>query len=273
MIGIVGFIIKSYIVVLLLRNSMSRQELYFNPAGKMVASFTEPIFSTLFKSVPKEKADKYIPFIIVILAIIYGLLISVLTPIKNLPNAMFNSFHEILVFLMLFYIVCVILGSFVNTYGASIYTTFFHRMGLPWVKTARGIINIPGNKIVVFAIILIFVAYLIIDTLFLVGYSFMFGQFNILASLLVSLKFGLLSVTSLIGYLKWLIIIRVLMTWVSPDPSNPIVQIIASLTDPIMEPFRKIIPPLGMIDLSPIILIFLLEFLRIFLINFIGKII
>jgi len=71
-----------------------------------------------------------------------------------------------------------------------------------------------------------------------------------------------------INVLWWLVIIRALISWVNPDPYNPIVQFLYKTTDPFLSPFRRIVPPhrLG-IDLSPIFVIVLLLFLRHFLIN------
>lgn len=269
---LIGFLIKAYIVVLMLRDVMTRQELYFNPTGKFIASLTEPIFGTVLKSIPKEKSDKYIPIFIVVLGVLYGVIVSGTTG-NSIPVGMFTAFHEIAVFLMLFYMISVILGSFVNTYGASVYTMFFHRIGLFWVKLARGFINISGNKIIIPTVLIIFIAFVIIDGILWAGLGAYTGQLDPVTAGLTAVKVGLLSMVSLLSYLKWLIIIRVLMTWVSPDPRNPIVQLIGSLTDPIMEPFRKIIPPLGMIDISPIILIFLLEFVHVFLTSAIKSLI
>jgi YggT family protein len=53
------------------------------------------------------------------------------------------------------------------------------------------------------------------------------------------------------------------MSWIQPDPYNPVVRFLHSMTDPILIPLRRIIPPLGgMIDLSPMILFILIEFLK-----------
>jgi len=64
---------------------------------------------------------------------------------------------------------------------------------------------------------------------------------------------------------KWIIIIRVLISWVNPDPWNPIVQILHRLTDPVLLTIRRRIPfaIAGGIDLSPIIAILILYFLQI----------
>jgi YggT family protein len=60
---------------------------------------------------------------------------------------------------------------------------------------------------------------------------------------------------------KWVVIISALITWVNPDPSNPVVQILHRLTDPVYAFIRKYIPTsINGIDLAPIIVIFGLIF-------------
>lgn len=64
------------------------------------------------------------------------------------------------------------------------------------------------------------------------------------------------------------IIIRVILSWISPGGYNPAIAIIHSLTDRILLPFRRIIPPLGGLDLSPLFAIILLSALRIVIAGF-----
>jgi len=67
----------------------------------------------------------------------------------------------------------------------------------------------------------------------------------------------------------WLILVRVLISWVSPDPFNPVVQFLYKTTEPILDPIRKILP-LGFrfgIDISPIIAFLVLLFLKSFLVR------
>ena len=69
----------------------------------------------------------------------------------------------------------------------------------------------------------------------------------------------------------WIIIIRALLSWVNPDPYNPIVQFLNSITEPILYRVRQLIPMSGMgIDFSPIIVILAIIFLQAFLVNSIG---
>jgi len=69
----------------------------------------------------------------------------------------------------------------------------------------------------------------------------------------------------------WIIIIRALLSWVNPDPYNPIVQFLNSITEPVLYRVRQLIPMSGVgIDFSPIIVILAIIFLQSFLVNSIG---
>ena len=73
----------------------------------------------------------------------------------------------------------------------------------------------------------------------------------------------------LLTALYWLILVRALLSWVNPDPFNPIVQFLNKVTEPILAPIRKVLPPafrFGM-DISPIIAFLGIMFLRSFLVR------
>jgi YggT family protein len=60
----------------------------------------------------------------------------------------------------------------------------------------------------------------------------------------------------------WLIIARIVLSWVKHNPYHPAVRFIYDLTEPYLGIFRRVIPPLGMIDLSPIAALLVLQLLR-----------
>lgn len=64
----------------------------------------------------------------------------------------------------------------------------------------------------------------------------------------------------------WLILIRALISWVNPDPYNPIVQFLYRATDPVLYPIRRILPSMA-IDVSPIIAFLGIMFLKSFLVR------
>ncbi|MFA7084170.1 MAG: YggT family protein [Arcobacteraceae bacterium] len=82
-------------------------------------------------------------------------------------------------------------------------------------------------------------------------------------ALLSSISVVILGIISLY---KWIIIISSLLSWVRPDPYNPIVQMLTRLTQPAYALVRRVIPTVvGGMDLAPIIVIFALIFLETFL--------
>lgn len=73
-------------------------------------------------------------------------------------------------------------------------------------------------------------------------------------------------ILSIIFLYKWVIIIAAVLTWVKPDPYNPIVQMLYRLTEPAYALVRRFIPTvIGGMDFAPIIIIFALIFLETFL--------
>ena len=81
---------------------------------------------------------------------------------------------------------------------------------------------------------------------------------------------GLLQVVfAILSVIQWLVIIAAVISWVSPDPRNPIVQFLYRSTEPILRPFRRILPPgrTGGIDFSPLLVVLVILFIRTFLVR------
>ncbi|MEZ4869248.1 MAG: YggT family protein [Caldilineaceae bacterium] len=72
--------------------------------------------------------------------------------------------------------------------------------------------------------------------------------------------FGLLS--TLVSLYTFVIFIRLLLSWIPGlDPYNPLVQFLYQITEPVLEPARRLIPPIGMVDISPIVVFIALSFI------------
>ena len=69
-------------------------------------------------------------------------------------------------------------------------------------------------------------------------------------------------------FFMFITIARAVLSWVSPDPYNPIVRFIHNVTEPVLYQIRKRLPMMyGGIDFSPIAVILIIIFLRIFLVD------
>jgi len=77
-------------------------------------------------------------------------------------------------------------------------------------------------------------------------------------------------VSILFEILNIAIIARVLISWVNLPPDHPIVEFLFSVTEPILGPIRRILPQIGMFDLSPIVAIILIELARSLLISLLA---
>jgi len=84
---------------------------------------------------------------------------------------------------------------------------------------------------------------------------------NVLSGFSLSL---LQVVVGLLNVYTWVVIARALVSWVNPDPRNPIVRFLVLVTEPVLRPFRKLVPPhkTGGLDLSPLLVILLLQFVK-----------
>lgn len=72
----------------------------------------------------------------------------------------------------------------------------------------------------------------------------------------------------LLNVYMWIIVARAIISWVSPNPYNPIVNFLYMATEPVLRYARRIIPPIGgSLDLSPILVLVAIVFLRQFLVQ------
>jgi YggT family protein len=65
----------------------------------------------------------------------------------------------------------------------------------------------------------------------------------------------------LIDLYSLVVLAAVIMSWIRIDPRQPLAMIVASLTDPVLGPLRRVLPPMGGMDFSPMVLLFGLQIL------------
>lgn len=76
---------------------------------------------------------------------------------------------------------------------------------------------------------------------------------------------------------SFLILIRVILSWVNVNPyrpaiDHPVIRVIQQITDPVLEPLRRIIPPVGgTLDISPVVALIILEIVRVVLLSLLAR--
>jgi YggT family protein len=69
-------------------------------------------------------------------------------------------------------------------------------------------------------------------------------------------------IVTLIDLYSLVVLAAVVMSWVRADRRHPWVQLVYNLTEPAIAPIRRVVPPIGGLDFSPMILLLALRFLR-----------
>jgi YggT family protein len=72
----------------------------------------------------------------------------------------------------------------------------------------------------------------------------------------------LLLLIQLIDLYTIMVLAAVVLTWIRLSPGNPVLQFIQMLTEPVLAPARRIIPPLGGLDISPMLVMIALQAIR-----------
>lgn len=131
----------------------------------------------------------------------------------------------------------------------------------PLVVPLRRIVPAVGRVDTATVLVAFILQYLVILLLLLIlGASAGFAAIALTALL----KLVVLSINLFV----YAIFIRIILSWIAPGQINPATAIITTLTEPVMQPFRRVIPPLGGFDISPIFAIILLSALTIILNGF-----
>lgn len=145
------------------------------------------------------------------------------------------------------------------------------RFWLPWLRAdfrnplAQGILRLTSPLIVPLRRIVPPVGRLDTATVlvaFIIQYLTVLLLLLILGRIAGVMEIALTAVVKLvvlsINLFVYAIFIRIILSWLSPGAYNPATAIIATLTEPVLRPFRRLVPPLGGFDISPIFAIILL---------------
>ena len=65
----------------------------------------------------------------------------------------------------------------------------------------------------------------------------------------------------LVQILSIAIFARAILSWFVRDPRNPLVELLDQITEPILAPLRRVVPRIGLVDITPLVAIILLQFL------------
>lgn len=251
-------VIDIYVVLLFVR-MFSRDSERFDAVLGMIFRATDPVVEPLGPALRWRQFNLAPLAVIVVLIVLKGLLLgSIPLALQRFADRLFQ----------LYMLIIIIIAGFREYYINPI-ASFGQRMVNPIRAVAaqfsRSVVTVNLLSIVAL------VGLHVIVTLILVNLA---GDVDArlfiptlrgaeAANLLDAVVSSLLKIVDLTTFFTYVVIIDAILSWVSPDPLNPVVQLITLISTPIVEPIRRYVPPVGgMFDISPIIAIFGLQILH-----------
>lgn len=179
-------------------------------------------------------------------------------------NGLLNVFSFLINIASTLFIYAVLIRMILGLTNANMYNPFSR-----FIMTITNPILLPLRKIIpsirnidTAAVFLV----LSLKFIELFSQSLLFGKQVIVVALIIPTFIGVLN--QLINLFIFSIIVLVIISWIAPfipSQNNPLLSILHSITEPLMRPARKYIPPIGMFDLSPLVVLIALYCLYIFL--------
>jgi YggT family protein len=251
--GLINLVINFLIILLLIRLFIRPNEAFFNPIYSLVYRLTDPIL-TPSRYLTKTPFQGILLTLILLIAL-RGLLYPTLME-ENAAVGIGQSFLEFFDLLLKVYMVILLVSIIGKFHQGSLVTQMAVRAFLPIYNIAArvGVGPAKFNLASFFVIIIAHVFLSLLASLLISPQDFQ-GPI-ILIKLLAR---SLIMIVSLANFFTFVIIAGALMSWVSPDPRNPIVQAIHSISEPILTPFRRFVPTLGGLDISPIFAIIAMQ--------------
>jgi len=239
-------IIDFVIVLLLVRLLIKPVEVNFNQIFSLIFRITGPILAPV-KSFLRNDL-KAVLLSVFLLVLIRGLIYIAIKPMSFISGAgisLLNLFQLLFQFYMVVWFI-----SILTDYSAqSSIISMVQRAFLP-LNSLSSHLGISRQYFSFFSFGILLLLYSTLS--FFLHLIIALGTLT--PSFLQGFGEGLILIIDLFpGFFSIVIIVGALLSWVSPDPYNPIVQTIYGISEPLLIPFRRIIPSFGGLDISPII--------------------
>lgn len=244
-VSIFVLVIDIYIILLFVRLFLSEYERY-EAVLDMVFQATDPVIVPLATSL-RSQAVQLVPLLVIaVLLLLKGMLVG------SIPGALQGFLSTLL---RIYALTIIVTAAFREAYLNPI-ISFAQRMVRPVRHMARYLSPHPTTIDVLsvgLLVILHTIAMLVLNSIAGGG-----GDDLLLAKRAFIYSLGL--IVDLTWFFVLVLFLYVILSWFSPDPRNPLVQLLTTIAVPLLEPIRRVIPAVGgMIDLSPILAMFALQ--------------
>ncbi len=285
---VVDILVLSMLMVMVIKP----REFFFNPSLRLIELITSPILKPLRKIFrPTLSGWDYTPVIAI------GVFLSIQTVVirffsdATISQAIVVCLMHIIGFITQFIALCVIVSALIPEYTTNPLSKFFLRILHPFMK----MFSSPFRNRVV-RVLVAFVGFILMTALFEhflhAVYLASLPDEGISVDVMTALKmntfvgfgqalgsgalflFSLLNIVmksiAIYHFIITLLVISCILSWTNMDSHNSVVQFVYSISEPILIPFRRFIPPMGGMDLSPIAAILLISVIGRILLQFLA---
>ncbi|MBN2126223.1 MAG: YggT family protein [Deltaproteobacteria bacterium] len=242
-------VIDFFVILLLIRLLIRPNEAYFDPIYRLIYRITDPVLVPARYVTSRPGGG--ILLILSALVIMRGFLYTGLGS-ATLTFGVGKSFLDLFQLLFQAYMVMWFVSLLSQHSFGNSFLNLIQRAFLPLHRISARF-GIQRRTFHLFSFLFLWVSFSLLSTL--VRYVMAGGTPVMAASLFLGFVEGIWLVIALFpfpGFFSVIIIAGALLSWVSPDPSNPIVQAVYGISEPLLAPFRRFVPLIGGIDVSPI---------------------
>ena len=250
-------IVDMIIVLLFLRMLIRPSESYYNPIYHLIYRITDPFLFPVRSVIRNNSLATLV--IILGFVIIRGLIYILIQPMPVIAGIAVSCLHLFQFLFPAYFIIGLISLSKQFRFGMPLFNVMERALNpLRWFLSRLGV---SRRRFYFFAFFLLWIGYALLTVLFKsqVLAGSLWSYYAILSSLAEGLML-LIALFTFPGFFYLVIIIGALLSFVSPDPSNPIVQAIYGISEPLLRPFQRLIPPLGGLDFSPLVALLFFQF-------------
>lgn len=242
-------LIDILVVILLLRLLIRPNEAYFDPIYRLIYRITEPLLrvAASFASAVLIQVGLWVAVLVLVRGFMLGS-----TGAISMAGGIGTSFLEFFQLLFQAYMVMWVVSALTEWGLGSSPPGLIERALYPLNRLSWRY-RIRRKYYHLFMVFVLFALYVLLSGcvrfLFFPGALFsMIWPYGLVEAFLLTL--GLFPFP---GFFSLVIIVGALLSWVSPDPSNPVVRMIYGISEPVLQPFRRILPHFGGLDVSPIL--------------------
>lgn len=248
----IDVVVEVFIILLLMKLIVDPREFYFNSALRPIDALTDPILLRLRKYFrPTRFGLDYTPLVAIFMLIMVHVLVHWLT--APFFQAVLTSFSTLLRFLIMFYAFSIFVLIMVPVYSRNPVASFLKTMITPFEKPFRKLSGATDKKPSLGVALMTGLSIAILFSLLIKS----MGDPDPTAYLaswkhwVLSILYVLQTTIRIYRFIIVLLVVSVLLTWVNLDLKNPFVNLIFILTEPILLPVRRLVPPAGGLDLTP----------------------